>query len=300
MYLLYLDESGTVDLSSSTLHFAFLGLAVPVGQWKKLDQEVFNVKKRYKLQAAEIHTAWMLRKYPAQDQIPDFALLDSVQRADRVAEKRREKFSQFLKYKTAQQIKEIRKNFRMTSPYVHLTIAERENCIQEILALVAKWDECRLFAEVVNKAEFQRKHSVDYIFENSFTQVVSRFEQFLSYRGSFKGENLFGLLIQDNNPTVSKRLTEAMRVFHQRGTVWTGIDHIVETPFFVDSSLTGMIQVSDVLAYITRRYFDNREKDLFEKIFPKFDRAGRKLVGIRHYPPPPGCDCMVCKEIQNP
>jgi hypothetical protein len=90
-----------------------------------------------------------------------------------------------------------------------------------------------------------------------------------------------------------------MRKFYRNGTVWTSIYHIVETPLFVDSLLTSMVQVADVCAYATRRYFDNQEDELFNLIFPKFDRAGEKLVGIRHYPAPEECGCLVCQESRS-
>lgn len=47
-----------------------------------------------------------------------------------------------------------------------------------------------------------------------------------------------------------------MRSFQARGTLWTDVDHIVETPFFVDSELTRMVQIADLCAYALRRYVD--------------------------------------------
>jgi hypothetical protein len=44
-----------------------------------------------------------------------------------------------------------------------------------------------------------------------------------------------GAEIHDNNQTVEKKLTDLMKPFHQKGTLFTRIDHIIETPLFVDS-----------------------------------------------------------------
>jgi hypothetical protein len=108
------------------------------------------------------------------------------------------------------------------------------------------------------------------------------------------GENLYGLLVQDNNQTVSARLTAMMRNFHSVGTMWTDIDRIIETPLFVDSSLTSMVQMADVCAYATRRFFENYETDLFDRIYDRFDRAAGRVVGIRHYTGVVQCTCRVC------
>ena len=157
---------------------------------------------------------------------------------------------------------------------------------------VGRWDQVRIFAHAVDKSSFEKKHPGQDIFENSFTQIVSRFEKFLS------NMQRPGILVQDNNPTVSKKLTQMMRKFHKQGTAWIDIKNIVETPFFVDSQLTSMIQVADTCAYATRRYYENNENTLFSKIFPKFDRVKGQLVGIRHYPAPDDCACLVCKEVK--
>jgi hypothetical protein len=297
MYLLYLDESGTPDIPANTSHFVLFGLAIPILCWKNWDRQVSSVKSKYHISGKEIHTGYMVRGYSEQDQIADFSTLTMHSRRMQVEEKRKELLKQALKHKTHRQVKEKMRNFRMTEPYIHLTLDERKQCVKEIVTLVTNWTDCRLFAQVIDKKEFQTKHPSSDIFEDSFTQIVSRFEAFLVNRGPSVGRELAGLIVEDNNASVSRKLTEKMREFHRKGTVWTQVEHIVETPLFVDSFLTSMIQVADVLAYITRRYYENNEDELFSLIYKKFDKAGPKIVGIRHYPPPSGCRCLVCKEL---
>jgi hypothetical protein len=109
------------------------------------------------------------------------------------------------------------------------------------------------------------------------------------------GNPLQGLIVQDNNPTVAKRLTEMMKRFHREGTRWTGINHIIETPLFVDSGLTSMVQLADLCAYAIRRFFENDEHDLFNRVYSRFDRAGGAVVGIRHFADG-ACTCRVCHD----
>ena len=58
---------------------------------------------------------------------------------------------------------------------------------------------------------------------------------------------------------------------------------LIETPFFVDSALTNMVQVADVCAYAFRRFFEKGETDLFDRIYRRMDRRGSTVVGARHY-----------------
>lgn len=75
-----------------------------------------------------------------------------------------------------------------------------------------------------------RYSSVD---EQAFEQVVSRFEQYLQNISMGKKTN-HGLLIHDNNQTVALKHTMLMKDFHNKGTLWTSIKNIIETPLFVD------------------------------------------------------------------
>ena len=73
--------------------------------------------------------------------------------------------------------------------------------------------------------------------EQAFEQLISRFQQFLINTES-AGQQNFGLIIHDNNQTISTKHTQLMRQFHAQGTLWTHITRIMETPLFVGSDLT--------------------------------------------------------------
>ena len=134
-------------------------------------------------------------------------------------------------------------------------------------------------------------HATD---EQAFEQIVSRFEYFMTHV-SRNGEDNYGLLIHDNNLTESVKLTSLMKSFHKRGTLWTKIRHIIETPLFVDSSLTGMIQLADLCALALRRYFENGETDLLDRIKPRFERRRKKIVSVRHFSKD-DCPCFLCAQ----
>lgn len=62
--------------------------------------------------------------------------------------------------------------------------------------------------------------------------------------------------------------------------------------------LTSMIQLADLIAYATRRFFENGETDLFDRFYPRFDRLprGGPVVGIRHFTGSFECHCKVCMD----
>jgi hypothetical protein len=283
VYICYLDESGTPEAGATTDHFVLLGLAIPANTWKQKDAEVYALKGKYGLQDCEVHTAWMLRDYPEQRTIPGFEKLDWPSRRRAVIGVRSLNLGRL---RTKKQERELLKNYRKTAEFVHLTRAERQQVIGELADVIGSWADGRLFIEAQSKRHTGGSARFDFAFE----QVVSRFDTFLKNSG---GAN--GLLVQDNNQTVELKLTEAMRRFHQMGTEWTKIGHVIETPLFVDSALTSMVQMADLCAYATRRYFEKGEADLFDRVKALIDsRADGTLVGIRHFTGKHRCTCEVC------
>jgi hypothetical protein len=286
MYICYLDESGTTEARDSSKHFVLVGLAVLATAWKHKDSQITEIKKRYALENAEIHTAWMLREYPEQGFIPDFEAQGYDTRKRLVRALRTQNLA---KPRSKSKQKDLALNYRKTAAYIHLTKSERRKCIEDLADLIGSWADARLFAEA------QRKRSLPDgagDFEEAFEQVVTRFNTCLRNIGG-----IYGLLIQDNNETVADRLTKQMRKFHREGTTWAkDIEFVIETPMFVDSELTSMVQLADLCAFAIRRFFDNNENDLIDRVSPIFDRNFHKLVGIRHYTRADHCDCKICLE----
>jgi hypothetical protein len=170
---------------------------------------------------------------------------------------------------------------------------ERKKFIFEVANAISKWRDARLFAECVDKVFFDPVKASKPIDEQAFEQLVSRFEQFLQLTGT-DASHQNGLIIHDHNQTVSRKLTDMMKRFHQTGTLWTSIENIIETPLFVDSQLTSMVQIADVCAYALRRYLENNEEELFDLIFSRADRKDGKVVGVRHFTNL-SCSCKICR-----
>lgn len=291
MHLCYIDESGTSDIPGNTSHFILAGLSVPIANWRTCDQQIESIKRQYDLTDSEIHVAWILRPYHEQHRIPNFVKLDYNQRRSQVQSIRTAELLRLQRAKNSSQYKQTRKNYQKTESYVHLSQDERKTLIKDIAVCISKWVFARLFAECVDKVHFDPIKTSQTVDEQSFEQLVSRFEQYLKNTQTPQGS--FGLLIHDNNETVAKKHTSLMKKFHQKGTLWTEIKNIVETPLFVDSQLTSMVQIADLCAYALRRYLENNESELFDLIFQRADRVGKLVVGVRHFTKP-NCSCKIC------
>ena len=292
MYLCYIDESGTSSIPGNTSHFVLAGIAIPIWHWNDCDREISLVKKRYGLQYAEIHAGWILRPYSEQKNISNFESLSSQNRKFEVEKLRRAEILRLQKSGNPKHYQQTKKNYEKTKGYIHLTFQERQSFIQEVAQCVSNWGFARLFAECVDKIHFDPSRSRYNLDEQAFDQIVSRFEQYLKLISGKQQKN-YGLLIHDNNETIAKKHTQLMKVFHDNGTLWTQIENIIETPLFVDSQLTSMIQIADVCAYALRRYLENNESVLFDQIFQRADRRGNVVVGVRHFSDAK-CVCKIC------
>jgi hypothetical protein len=287
----YLDESGSPELTGGTSHFVLLAVAIDAQSWKDKDRDIGTIKRACGLEGVEIHAGWLARRYAEQKLIPGFEGLSPQQRVAEVKKVREQMLLKRAALRGISSLKELKKNFSKTENYVHLTYEERRDVLRAIARQVNGWKDCHLFAECTDKTAFGGTPPPTPPFEEAFAQVVTRFQFCLNEA------NDYGMLVQDRNDTVASRLTELMRRFHERGTRYTGsIPRLIETPLFVDSRLTSMVQVADVCAYATRRYFENGEEELFNLVYPKFRRRGGRCVGARHYRGQRACSCRMCAD----
>lgn len=248
---------------------------IPAEHWKSLDTALENTKDKFGLREIQIHTAWMCRRYAEQGSISDFSSLSLDQRKIQALQEIRRRAGAIGVSGNRGKEKKYRKEARLIEPYTHLTREERIACLEELSQQLASWTDVRIFADAISKADFVNAQISPY--EMAFEQVLARFQAFLSFK---HGK---GIMVHDKNETVAPRLTRLARQFHSNGTLYRQIPDIVETPLFVDSSMTSMIQMADLCAYALRRLLENSETRFWDIIEPRVDRIGSKSVGIRHY-----------------
>jgi hypothetical protein len=285
MYLCYIDESGTADVPGNTSHYVLAGLSIPYSNWKNCDREIAEIGRRYGLKDADLHFGWILRRYVEQSKIPNFPNMSFAQRRSEVIQLRKAELLRLQKI-GGSAYKQAKKNFKQTDAYIHLTYEDRVEFVKEIATCVSRWGNARLFAECVDKVFFDPVRTGRTVDDQSFEQIVTRFEHYLQIISTNdpNPEACCGLLIHDNNETVAKKHTALMKRYYMNGTSYLPpLQRIVETPLFVDSQLTSMVQVADLCAYGLRRYLENGEEDIFNLIMHRADRKVGILVGVRHY-----------------
>lgn len=135
MYLCYIDESGTPELSGNTSHFVLAGLSIPIWRWRDCDRDVKAIKKKYLIDEAEIHIAWLLRPYLEQTRVSDFDKLDHRQRISQIESIRRAELLR-LQRTNPKQYKQTRKNYEKTKNYTHLSITERQGWLANWLVVL--------------------------------------------------------------------------------------------------------------------------------------------------------------------
>ncbi len=300
MHICYVDESGTPDIDNigNTTHFVLAGISLPIEFWRDADKEITKIKKEYGFaDENEIHTAWLNRKYIEQKFISNFDNLNHTNRRKEVRTARKSNLYKLQKNQN-RTYGRTKKDYKKTDPYIHLTHKERKEFVEKIAESVAKWSDVRLFADCIDKTFFDPQKAGHSVGEEAFDQLISRFNTFLENKSRSPNSNQknLGIIVHDNNVEVAGERMKMMRNFFSTGTKYRkDIDNVIETPLFVDSNLTSMVQIADLCAYALRRYIENRERNLFDRIFRRADRKNNKLVGIRHFTDPNlKCDCDLC------
>lgn len=289
-YFCYVDESGTPELSGNTSHFVLVGLALPIATWKEADRQIAAILNKYGLDTAEIHTAWIARRLAEQDKISGFAQLDAASRRSAVERYRAGELMRLRRARANKAYNQAKKNYQHTEAYIHLTHVERLTLLDELAMMIANWEFAVVFAEAIDKLHFDPSRTGRSVGEQALEQLVSRFEQFL---GRQEDAALHGVLVHDNNQTVAKKQTELMRHFHTSGTSWVKLARIAETPLFVDSELTRLVQIADLCSYALRRYLENHEDRWLPAVEARADTLAGIAVGVRHYTTM-DCTCRIC------
>lgn len=289
LHVIYIDESGVPERHpSQTSHYALAGVSIPLETWHAKNQQIEALRVHHGLEHAEIHSAFLIKLYPEQKQIPDFVNLTWDQRRNEVERIRAGVVAAIQKGTgQAKRYKQVTQDYRRTKPFVHLTLTERVEVVREMADLIGSWNDVVLFGEVADKRIRTNPIPLD---ESAYEQVLTRYEAFVKRRREP------GIVAYDLNEIVVERFTSLMAVFQQRGGLWRRFKWVTGHPFFVGSHVSDMIQVADVVAYGLRRFCENGETDLINRYFAKFDRLGVRLVGLRHFRGGRRCRCLICME----
>jgi Protein of unknown function (DUF3800) len=166
---------------------------------------------------------------------------------------------------------------RRTSPWDKMSREDAQGVIKAVLQVLSKsHNNVRAFACAVHKASYPERDPVELAFED----LCSRFDLYLN-RLRASGDRQQGLLILDKS-TYETTLQRMARDFQTLGTQWGVIRNLADTPFFVDSHASRLVQLADHVAYSTFRRYNARDTQYFDIFAAKFDAADGVLHGLAH------------------
>lgn len=155
----------------------------------------------------------------------------------------------------------------------------RETIITDILQLINKsYPQIILFGSVITKSAFPPQ---DDIIEDLFTQVATRFDKYLG-RINIKNQKAHerGIAIFDKSSTEIK-IQQLSHTFTDAGHRWGGRFHyFAEVPLFLDSKMSRLIQLADIVAYSLFRKYEFNDDAYFSIIANCFDKADGTMHGL--------------------
>jgi hypothetical protein len=179
---------------------------------------------------------------------------------------------------------------RRTAPWKGLKTDEARGVLKSVLRVVANsYDTARLFACAIHKNSYPGKDPVDLAFED----LCQRFDYFLG-RLRQQGDQQRGLIVLDKT-TRETSLQRLSREFRRSGTRWGALKNIADTPFFVDSRASRLVQVADHIAYAVFRRYNSGDAQYMDLISSRFDEANGVIHGLVHkHQQANSCTCPAC------
>ena len=166
---------------------------------------------------------------------------------------------------------------RRVPPWKSMTREEARGVIRAVLQILAdSYDTARAFACAVHKKSFPNDDPM----QKAFEDLCSRFDLYLQ-RLRAAGKNQRGLLILDESAHETT-LQRMAREFRQLGTSWGVIRHLADTPLFVDSRASRVVQLADHVAYAVFRRYNAKDAQYFDIIASKFDQSDGVVHGLAH------------------
>jgi hypothetical protein len=166
---------------------------------------------------------------------------------------------------------------RREAPWKSLQIDEARGVLKSVLKIAAvSYDTARMFACAVHKKSYPHVDPVEAAFED----LCQRFDYFLG-RKFKQGEQHRGMIILDKT-TRETSLQKLSREFRKTGTRWGSLKNIADTPFFVDSKASRLIQMADHVAYSVFRRYNSGDAQYMDIIASRFDEDAGVIHGLSH------------------
>jgi len=129
---------------------------------------------------------------------------------------------------------------RRVAPWSKMSKQEAQGVIKAVLQILANsYETARAFACAIHKTSYPSSDPIELAFED----LCSRFDRYLA-RLRADGDRQRGLLILDESAHETT-LQQMARNFRTLGSKWGVIRNLADTPFFVDSKASRVVQLAD-------------------------------------------------------
>lgn len=185
---------------------------------------------------------------------------------------------------------------RRELPWRGMSREEAQGVIKAVLDILKRsYDTARAFACAIHKKSFPERDPTELAFED----LCSRFDLYLNrLRG--QGDRQRGILILDES-THETTLQRMAAEFRTLGTRWGVVRNLAETPLFVNSRVSRLVQLADHVAYAVFRRYNAGDTKYFDIIAAKFDSFDGIVHGLVHkQTADPTCMCLACISRRTP
>lgn len=129
--------------------------------------------------------------------------------------------------------------------------------------------------------------------QRTFEEQFLRFNEMLRRLGD-TGDEPRGMVVADK-ARYERTLQPIARRWREEGTRFKRLDRLLEVPLFVDSSITVLIQLADLVAHATYLAYARNSWELHDRMLHGFDEADGVIHGLVHLTPTHhSCLCLAC------
>lgn len=152
-----------------------------------------------------------------------------------------------------------------------------------------------LFAVAIHKETCKSQLGKDPV-EYAYEEICGRFDRNLTTINREHEENHRGLIIMDKT-SYEESLQNLAQRFRKIGARWGNFRNLSEVPMFVDSRMSRIIQLADLVAWATWRRYEKKDTGYLDLILSRFvqEEEGGKIHGLVHFKPSGVCYCPTCQ-----
>ncbi|MBM3758099.1 MAG: DUF3800 domain-containing protein [Acidobacteria bacterium] len=180
---------------------------------------------------------------------------------------------------------------RRAAPWRGMATGDARGVLKSVLGIAhASYASACCFACAIEKSSLRPDQDCVAL---AFEDICQRFDLFLA-RKSREGDRERGLIILDRS-TEETSIQRLSRDFRRLGTQWGAVRHLADTPLFIDSKASRLVQMADHIAYAVFRRYNEGDAQYFDVIAHRFDETDGRIHGLSHrHSAPQTCTCPAC------